>query len=400
MNNLPICSVVGLGYVGQPLVIELCKAGYKVFGIDSSSKIIEGLAQGITQIEGVERDLIESFISNGTFIPSTSFANVAISSAVFICVPTPLDESRNPDLKYLISATESVAKHLKEETLVVIESTIAPGTTRKILLPLIQSISGLLVDQINLAFSPERIDPLNSIWRLDNTPKLLAGVTKEAAGLAHVIYSKFVQDIYVCDSLEVAEAAKLLENTFRLVNISFINEFSVFCQKMGINVVDVINAAATKPYGFMAFYPGIGVGGHCIPVDPLYLSNKARDIGAPTKFIDLADQINQEMPSYHVARAEEKIRELKGKKILVVGVSYKPNVSDTRETPVESLVVDLRKRGAIVSWHDDLVKEWEGEKSSQLTGDYDLAIIATKHDYLDLKKLGTVPILDTRNSLI
>ena len=400
MNNLPICSVVGLGYVGQPLVIELCKAGYKVFGIDSSSKIIEGLAQGITQIEGVERDLIESFISNGTFIPSTSFANVAISGAVFICVPTPLDESRNPDLKYLISATESVAKHLKEETLVVIESTIAPGTTRKILLPLIQSMSGLLVDQINLAFSPERIDPLNSIWRLDNTPKLLAGVTKEAAGLAHDIYSKFVQDIYVCDSLEVAEAAKLLENTFRLVNISFINEFSVFCQKMGINVVDVINAAATKPYGFMAFYPGIGVGGHCIPVDPLYLSNKARDIGAPTKFIDLADQINQEMPSYHVARAEEKIRELNGKKILVVGVSYKPNVSDTRETPVESLVVDLRKRGAIVSWHDDLVKEWKGENSSQLTGDYDLAIIATKHDYLDLKKLGTVPILDTRNSLI
>lgn len=400
MNNLPTCCVVGLGYVGQPLVIELCKAGYKVFGIDSSSKIVEGLSEGITQVEGIKRDLLESFIRNGTFIPSVSFENVANSSAIFICVPTPLDKSRNPDLKYLISATESVAKHLKEESLVVIESTIAPGTTREILLPLIQSISGLSFDQINLAFSPERIDPLNSIWRLDNTPKLLAGVTKEAESSAHVIYSKFVQDIYVCESLEVAEAAKLLENTFRLVNISFINEFSVFCQKMGINVVDVINAASTKPYGFMAFYPGIGVGGHCIPVDPLYLSNKARDIGAPTKFIDLADQINQDISSYHIARAEEKIRELNGKKILIVGVSYKPNVSDTRETPVESLVADLRKRGAIVSWHDDLVKEWEGEISSQLTGDYDLAIIATKHDYVDLKKLGTVPILDTRNSLM
>ena len=400
MNDLPICSVVGLGYVGQPLAIELCKAGYKVFGIDSSSKIVEDLMQGITQVEGIELDLLDPFISNGTFIPSTSFASIANSSAVFVCVPTPLDKSRSPNLQNLISATESVAKYLQEETLVVIESTIAPGTTREILLPLIQSISGLLIDQINLAFSPERIDPLNSIWRLDNTPKLLAGVTKKSTRLANEIYSKFIKDIHICESLEVAEAAKLLENTFRLVNISFINEFSVICQKMGINVVDVINAAATKPYGFMAFYPGLGVGGHCIPVDPLYLSNKASEIGAPTKFIDLADQINRDMPSFHVARAEEKIQKLKGKKILVIGVAYKPNIADTRETPVESLVVELRKKGAIVAWHDDLVKDWHGEKSSQITGNYDLAIIATKHDYIDLKELGAVPILDTRNSLM
>ena len=197
----------------------------------------------------------------------------------------------------------------------------------------------------------------------------------------------------------MAETAKLLENSFRLVNISFVNEISIFCQKLGIDINAVINAASTKPYGFMPFYPSIGVGGHCIPVDPLYLSNKARVIGAPTRFIDLADQINLEMPGYFVGRAEEKLGGLKSKKVLVIGVSYKPNVSDVRETPVESLIIGLKQKGAQVSWHDDLVKEWNGENSVSLTSDFDLAIIATPHDYLDLTKLENVPILNTRGSI-
>ena len=216
---------------------------------------------------------------------------------------------------------------------------------------------------------------------------------------ACLFYTDFIDSVFECSSFEVAESAKLLENTFRLVNISFINELSIFCQKLGIDVNEVIKAAATKPYGFMPFYPSIGVGGHCIPVDPLYLANKAREIGAPTRFIELADQINQEMPGYFVGRAEEKVGGLKSKKVLVVGVSYKPNVADVRESPVEALIAGLKQKGAQVFWHDDLVKEWNGEESVALSNEYDLAIIATPHTYLDLTKLGDMPILNTRGSI-
>jgi UDP-N-acetyl-D-glucosamine dehydrogenase len=240
---------------------------------------------------------------------------------------------------------------------------------------------------------------MNLHWKIKNTPKIVAGMTSEAKNLAVKFYSEFIDEVIECESIEVAETAKLLENSFRFINISFINELSIFCQKLGINLNEVVNAAATKPYGFMPFYPSIGIGGHCIPVDPLYLANKAREIGAPTRFIDLADQINQEMPGYFVGRSEEKIGGLKGKKVLVIGVSYKPNVADVRETPVEALILGLKNKGAEVFWHDDLVKEWNAEKSVALSNEYDLAIIATPHDYLDLSKLGNVPILNTRGSI-
>jgi UDP-N-acetyl-D-glucosamine dehydrogenase len=226
----------------------------------------------------------------------------------------------------------------------------------------------------------------------------VAGFTDTACMLAMQFYGNFIDELVQCQSLEIAETAKLLENSFRLVNISFINELSIFCQKLGIDVNEVIKAAATKPYGFMPFYPSVGVGGHCIPVDPLYLSNKAREIGAPTRFINLADQINQEMPGYFVGRAEEKLGGLKNKRVLVVGVSYKPNVADVRETPVSALINGLREKGAQVSWHDDLVKEWNDEKSVDLKSGFDLAIISTPHAYMDLTKLGDIPILDTRGS--
>jgi UDP-N-acetyl-D-glucosamine dehydrogenase len=227
----------------------------------------------------------------------------------------------------------------------------------------------------------------------------VAGLTLSSLKRATDFYSKFIKEVIPVKSVKIAETAKLLENSFRLVNISFINELAVFCNKYGIDITEVIKAASTKPYGFMPFYPSIGVGGHCIPVDPLYLANKAREIGAPTRFIDLADQINQEMPGYFVGRAEEKIGGLKGKKVLVIGVSYKPNVGDVRETPVKALVLGLKNKGAEVFWHDDLVKEWNGEKSVALSNKYDLAILATPHAYLDLTKLGDVPILNTRGSI-
>jgi UDP-N-acetyl-D-glucosamine dehydrogenase len=318
---------------------------------------------------------------------------------ILICVPTPLSQAHQPDLSYVVDAVKSFAKYLSKGTLVILESTVEPGTTRNILIPLLEKVSGLERVEFHVAFSPERIDPANKQWGVRNTPKIVAGLTIEACEVAVTFYSKFVDEVIKCSSLEVAETAKLLENSFRLVNISFINELSIFCQKLDIDVNDVIKAASTKPYGFMPFYPSIGVGGHCIPVDPLYLANKAREIGAPTRFIDLADQINQEMPGYFVGRAEEKIGGLKGKKVLVIGVSYKPNVGDVRETPVKALVLRLKNKGAQVSWHDDLVKEWNGEKSVALSSGYDLAILATPHDYLDLTQLKNVPILNTQGSI-
>ena len=391
--------VIGLGYVGLPLAIESAKAGYSTIGLDIDLNRINNLNLGISYLEDIENISLKEQASSGKFRASQDFSEIKQADVLVICVPTPLLNNHKPNLSAVESAANSITKYLTEGQLVILESTVEPETTRKFLVPLLEKGSGLKSEEFDVVFSPERIDPTNKKWMLKNTPKIVAGLTNKASARAVDFYSKFIDNVIVVDSLEVAETAKLLENSFRLVNISFINEISIFCQKLGIDVNEVIAAAATKPYGFMPFYPSIGVGGHCIPVDPLYLANKAREVGASTRFIDLADQINQEMPGYFVGRAEEKLGGLKSKKVLVIGVSYKPNVSDTRETPVESLIIGLKQKGAQVSWHDDLVKEWNGEKSATLSSDFDLAIIATPHDYLDLTKLGNVPILNTRGSI-
>ena len=391
-------AVIGQGYVGLPLAMAIAEVGISVTGIDKNAALVNELNLGNTVIEDISSDQIKLAVKSGRYSASTNYSGIKESSIILICVPTPLSEHK-PDISYLLDAVKSLSAHLKEGDLVIIESTIEPGTTRNVVIPLLERESGLSRDKFHVVFSPERIDPTNKNWDLKNTPKLVAGFTSNATKLASDFYSKFIATIIECDSLEVAETAKLLENSFRLVNISFINELSIFCQKLGIDVNNVIKAAATKPYGFMPFYPSIGVGGHCIPVDPLYLANKAREIGAPTRFIELADQINQEMPGYFVGRAEEKVGGLKSKKVLVVGVSYKPNVADVRESPVEALIAGLKQKGAQVFWHDDLVKEWNGEKSVALSNEYDLAIIATPHTYLDLTKLGDMPILNTRGSI-
>jgi UDP-N-acetyl-D-glucosamine dehydrogenase len=391
-------SVIGLGYVGLPLAISAAQSGYEVNGIDVDRVKVELINSGKSPIEDISNLEIQNVISSNLKVGS-DFSPVEGSSIVIICVPTPLDVDRKPDLSLIDGAVKSFAKYLTKSTLVILESTVQPGTTRGYLVSLISKYSGLTPSEFNVAYSPERIDPANRKWNLKNTPKIVAGLNPITTKQAKDFYSKFVDNIIECESPEVAELAKLLENTFRYVNISFINELSIFCRSLGVDINQVIAAASTKPYGFMPFYPSIGVGGHCIPVDPLYLSDKARNIGVQTKFIDLADEINIQMPNFFVKVASERIGGLQGKKVLVIGVSYKPNVADVRETPVAALIFSLRKEGAEVFWHDDLVKEWNEEKSSPLNQGYDLAILATPHDYLNLKQIGAVPLINTRGSI-
>ena len=391
-------SVIGQGYVGLPLALAICNAGYSTIGIDSSISRISELQSSKSGIEDISDNVIAKALASGKYKPTTDYSEIKNSKVILICVPTPLTINNQPDLSAVEISAKQLSKYLQKDSLVILESTVEPGTTRDFFVPILERSSGLSRDNFNVAFSPERIDPLNRNWNIKNTPKIVAGLTEKAKVLAVDFYSKFIDTVVSVDSIEVAETAKLLENSFRFVNISFINEISIFCEKLGLEVNDVIKAASTKPYGFMPFYPGIGAGGHCIPVDPIYLSNSANRLGVKSRFIDLATLVNNEMPEHVVRRAEEKLFGLNGKNILVVGVSYKPNVADIRETPVARLIVGLINKGANVSWHDDLVKEWNSEKSVTLSSDFDLAIIATPHDYLDLTKLGTVPILNTRGS--
>jgi UDP-N-acetyl-D-glucosamine dehydrogenase len=392
-------SVVGQGYVGLPLAIEAAKHGYDVCGIDINDSIVKFLNMGKSHIEDVSDSDLSTVLKNKKYSAINDFEEVRNCETILICVPTPLNSRRLPDLSALESAVASVSRNLSRDSLVIIESTIEPGTTRNFIIPLVLKNSGLLSDEVNFAYSPERIDPRNKTWNLKNTPKLISGTDKIVAGKAFDFYSKFIKSLHIVESIEVAETAKLLENTFRFVNISLINEISNFCYELGIDVNEVIAAASTKPYGFMSFYPSIGIGGHCIPVDPLYLLKKSYEIGAPISMIELADKVNLAIPINVIKRAEMKLGDLKGKRVLVVGVSYKPNVSDVRETPVKHLIKELKAKGTEVNWHDDLVGEWEGISSSNLDNTYDLAIIATPHDYLDLTKLGNVPILNTRGSI-
>ena len=391
-------AVVGLGYVGLPLAISAAESGFLVNGIDINSVKVDFINSGKSPVEDISDLQIQRVIGNKLLV-SQDFSQISDSNIVIICVPTPLDSERKPNLSFVKDAATSLARYLTKSTLVILESTVQPGTTRSFLVPLISQHSKLKPGDFEVAYSPERIDPANKTWNLQNTPKIVAGLSGKGTILAKDFYSRFVDHVIVCESPEAAELAKLLENSFRYINISFINEFSLFCRKMGVDIEKVIRLASSKPYGFMPFYPGVGVGGHCIPIDPVYLSEKAIELGTPIRFIELADEINLSMPFSFINIASEKMGGLAGKSVIVVGVSYKPNVSDVRETPVETLVEGLKKHGASVFWHDDLVKEWKGEKSTPLSDNYDLAIIATPHDYLDLTKLGNIPIINTRGSV-
>ena len=394
-----IITVVGQGYVGLPLSIAASNAGFFVHGFDNNEEKIQSLKSGKSRIEDITDFELEQSIKLKKYTPTSNEQVISKSEIVLVCVPTPLSSNHEPDLSALISATTSIGKNLKPNTLVIIESTIEPGTCRNLILPILIRESGLNPDLIELAYSPERVDPTNKKWNIQNTPKIVAGLTESAANKAKEFYEKFVDTLITCSSVEIAETAKLLENSFRLINISFVNELAIFCNKIGIEVTEVIAAASTKPYGFMSFYPSLGAGGHCIPVDPIYLANAAKTAGATIRLVAVADEINQAMPGYFIRRAEQELGVLSDKRILVIGVAYKPNIADFRESPVDSLISGLKQKGAEVFWHDDLVNEWNGEKSVALSSDFDLAIMATPHDYLDLTNLGNVPILNTRGSI-
>ena len=387
-----------MGYVGFPLAVAASEAGYAVVGIDTDLNKIDKLKNGEDDYVEISRKKLKKLIKSKSFLPTSSLSFARESNIAVVCVPTPLNDQQKPDLQFLVAAVKSAMQILQDDGLLIIESTIETGTTRDKVLPLVAEFEHKSRKNLHVAYSPERIDPNNRDWDLLNTPKLVAGLTPQALKGAVFFYSKFVNRIVECSSTEVAETAKLFENIFRLVNISLINEISIFCNKLGIDVVEVIEAARTKPYGFMPFYPGIGAGGHCIPIDPMYFAHKASEINAESHLILLANQINQSMPNYYADLVEKKFGPIRDKKILVIGIAYKTDVSDVRESPALELIKILKSKGAVVWWHDDLVKEWSGEKSVALSNEYDVAIIATPHTYLDLTRLEDMPILNTRGS--
>jgi UDP-N-acetyl-D-glucosamine dehydrogenase len=385
-------AVIGQGYVGLPLAIAANAAGFEVVGIDSQDSRVKTISTGKSPVEDISNKTIAKALKSGYSI-SSSISQFSDCTIVIFALPTPLDDNSKPDLSILYSAIKDAATHISKGALVIVESTIAPGAMRDEILPLLSANCGHR--DFELAYSPERIDPKSAKWNISNTPKLVAGLSESATKRATDFYSKFVDDVKIFSSIEVVETAKLLENSFRFVNISFINEISMLCSKLGIDVMEVIEAASSKPYGFMPFYPSAGVGGHCIPVDPMYLAHKAEAVGVPLKSIEVAHQINEAMPAFYVGRCVEILGNLSGKKILVVGLAYKSNVADVREGASEKLISLLRKGGAMVSWHDEIVGSWNNENSSALTGGFDLAILVTIHDGVNLSALDKTPILNT-----
>ena len=371
-------SIIGQGYVGLTISAFAGQA-HDVIGFDTNSEIVNRLNQGISHIEGVENSVISELISRGKYNATTNEAEITGSDVVVIALPTPLDESRKPDLSFIDAACVVIAENLQAQALIINESTSYPGTLRSYIKPTIEKYARVkLVHEY--AISPERVDPGRVEWNQKNTPRLIAGLTPQATQMAREFYSTFCDNLIEVSSPEVAEAAKLFENTFRQVNIALVNELAQISHALGIDVRETLDAANTKPYGFMKFTPSAGVGGHCIPVDPSYLAHLALENGVRATFIERANEVNLEMPTYIAKRvASDNGGSLKGKKVLVVGVAYKPNVADTRETPADHLIEALNEMGAVVTWNDEVVGSWKGQSSSALNG-ADIAIVVTKHD--------------------
>jgi UDP-N-acetyl-D-glucosamine dehydrogenase len=374
-------GVIGQGYVGLTISIAAVKVGHLVVGVDLSRKVIGDLSNGKSHIEGISNSEISEAIAKGTYSVSSDFETIKDCDVIVIAVPTPLSEEKLPDLGSLKSAAKRIGENLDSPKLIINESTSFPGTLREVIKPIIDGASGL---NHLFAVSPERVDPGNSTFRTRNTPRLVGGLTDEARDKAIQFYLTFCDEVVAVSSAEVAEAAKLLENSFRFVNISFVNEFARIMHSLDIPVDQVIQAAATKPYGFMSFTPTVGIGGHCIPVDPIYLQKVAEESGSASQFIELSKRINLEMPTYVAGLLNQACGGLSGKRVLVAGVSYKPDVADTRESSAEPFIDELKKLGAKVFWHDPLVKNWRGENSANLSEDFDLGFVLTAHELLDL----------------
>ena len=395
-------AIIGQGYVGLPLAMAAVDAGWTVIGVDNFEAKVAQINNGSSPVEDISDAQLQAAIAKGAYKATTDYSAVSQASVITICVPTPLDEKREPDLALLRSAATGIAPYVSNETLVVSESTSYPGTLREIIVPIVNSLKPK--DSLTVYFSsaPERVNPGDPVWNQKNTPRLVGSIDKESQQRALAFYESICDVAVSVSTPEVAEAAKLLENTFRLVNIALVNEFTQLCSASGINVHEVIDAASSKPYGFMPFRPGVGVGGHCIPVDPLYLTWWARQNGGKAEFVESADSINHDMPKYVAERALSMVDDIVvTPKVLILGVAYKPGVGDVRETPVSELRNYLKEQGAEVAWYDPLVPVWEGSNPVDLEWACDVAILATKQPGMNLDQLIArgIRILDCTNSI-
>ena len=406
-------GIIGLGYVGLPLAVAFAQEGFNVIGVDTSPWKVAELKNGQSYVEDVPGTEVKPLIQNGKLKASTEYADLSEAHAIIICVPTPLRKTRDPDISYIIDASERIVQIGSTNKLIVLESTTYPGTTEEVMLPLLISNGDVVGEDIFLAFSPERIDPGRKDYGVHNTPKVIGGVTPNCLEIALALYGTIVEQPVPVSSTATAEMVKLLENTFRAVNIGLVNEMALMCDKLGLSVWEVVEAAATKPYGFMPFYPGPGLGGHCIPIDPHYLSWKLRTLNYTARFIELASEVNSHMPEYVVGKVANALNDVRkpvnGSKILILGVAYKPNVSDVRESPALDVIHLLQEMGADIQYHDpyvpDLTHEGISQKSILLTAavlhEADCLVVITDHSAYDWLWIAEEAhlIVDTRHAL-
>ncbi|MEW6009124.1 MAG: nucleotide sugar dehydrogenase [Candidatus Omnitrophota bacterium] len=404
-------AVIGLGYVGLPLAVEFAKKGFAVTGIDIDKQKVKSLTSWISYIQDVPTQDIAGVFSKGLFKAACDYSQLKKQDGVIVCVPTPLGKTREPDISFIVEATKKIAQYLHRQELIVLESTTYPGTTEELVLPILEKKGFKVGKDFYLGFSPERVDPGNPLYKTANIPKVVGGVTKQCSELIRLLYSQIIEEVVPVSSARVAEMVKLLENTFRAVNIALINEICLMANRLNIDIWEVIKAAGTKPFGFMSFKPGPGLGGHCLPIDPLYLSWKARLAGFESRFIQLADEINSSMPIYVANKTAEILnkysKSLKGSKILIIGVAYKPDVSDMRESPALEIIKHLKGEKAVVSYYDPLVKNIKVNarkfSSIRLTRtaikEADCVLIITHHKQIDYDFIlrHSRLVFDTRN---
>ena len=408
-----VFGVMGFGYVGLPLAVELADAGYSVVGFDVSQEVVELVNSGESHVQDVPTKRLKPFVESGRISATTDMGRLGEVDAISICVPTPLSKTKDPDVSYILAAADAVTKAVRKGQAVILESTTYPGTTRELLLPRIQGRNLEVGRDVFLAFSPERVDPGNAKWKTKNTPKVVGGVTPACLRVVQTLYEPVFDTLVPVSSPEAAELVKLLENTFRSINIGLVNEMAIVCDKLGVDVWEVIDAAATKPFGFMKFTPGPGLGGHCIPIDPHYLAWKMRGLNYRTRFIEVAGEVNAEMPAFWVRKVAEQLNEgaksVRGSRVLIIGVAYKRDIDDVRESPAIDILKLVQEQGADVLYHDPYVPGLNQDglalKSVPLTpesvANADCVVIATDHSDLDYEMIGAKArrVVDTRNAL-
>ena len=406
------CGIIGLGYVGLPLAVQLAESGFPVLGFDVSEGVVQGVNGGTSHIKDVDSAELAPLVEQGKIAATTDMSRLAECDTICVCVPTPLSKTRDPDVSYVVAATDAIADHLRRGQLIILESTTYPGTTRDLMLPKL-SAGGLTVgEDFFLCFSPERVDPGNEVWKVANTPKVIGGITQRCLDAGRALYTQAMARVVPVSSTEAAELTKLLENTFRSVNIALVNEMAQVSDRLGVDVFEVIEAAATKPFGFMKFTPGPGIGGHCIPLDPHYLAWKMKTLNYKTRMIELAGEINSEMPHYVVDKVQDALNQqtkpIRGSRILILGMAYKRDIDDMRESPALDVMRLLMRKGAEIQYHDPFVPEVrdDGEVyrsvplTDRLLRSCDCVVIATDHSVIDYKFVveHSLLVVDTRNA--